>query len=351
MADRIHAESAFMKKGIQQLFPSYFAFVMSTGIVSVASHLLQYQFISNFLFVVNNIAYVVLIVLYFLRMVFFFSSFKSDLSDHAKGAGFLTIVAASCILGVQYILLKQNFFVSAALWFFSLVGWLVLVYAFLTTIAVKKWKPSLEEGINGGWLLLVVSTQSLSILGTQLSVQLPVNKLILLFTTLCFYLLGFLLYIILITIIIYRLLFFALKAEEFTPTYWIDIGAAAISTLAGLTLVKNINGNALQSFIPAINLVNILAWASATWWIPIVLILELWRHKQIPLKYRASYWSMVFPLGMYTAATFNLSAAMQLPFLQTISQVFIYVAWFAWLITFAGMCFSWKQLFIAGRVS
>ena len=56
-----------------------------------------------------------------------------------------------------------------------------------------------------------------------------------LFLSLVLYLVGFLLYIILITIIIYRLSFFPLNAEEFTPTYWIDMGAAAISTVAGAT--------------------------------------------------------------------------------------------------------------------
>lgn len=336
-----------LRKGVQELFPAYFALVMSTGIVSVASHVLGYEAISNALFWINVSAYILLFVLYTLRVCFFFSQFREDLSSHAKGPGLLTIVAASCILGVQFALLKQRFPAAIILWIFSLVVWLLLVYSFVVLIFIKKEKPSPETGISGAWLLLVVSSQSIAVLGTQLAPHLLADVQPAFFLTTSFYLLGFLLYIILITIIIYRLAFYPLKAEEFNPTYWIDMGAAAISTVAGTTLVKSIGGLApFASFVPVLHVVNLLAWASATWWIPIVVVLEIWRQRQIPLNYNPGYWSMVFPLGMYTLATFRLSESMQLPFLQGLSRWFIFVAWIAWGVTFVAMCYSLlKQLF------
>jgi tellurite resistance protein TehA-like permease len=46
---------------------------------------------------------------------------------------------------------------------------------------------------------------------------------------------------------------------------------------------------------------------------------------------------MVFPLGMYTISTLQLSKALALDFLLFIPRIFIFVALAAWLITFVGL--------------
>lgn len=50
------------------------------------------------------------------------------------------------------------------------------------------------------------------------------------------HLLGCVLYILLITLTFYRFAFFRLMPETLTPAYWINMGAVAITTLAGATL-------------------------------------------------------------------------------------------------------------------
>ncbi len=109
-----------LKIGVQNFSPDYFALAMSTGIISIASNMLGYHFISNWLFVVNNIEFVILLIIFILRLLFFFPDFKRDLSSHAEGAGFLTIVAASCILGTEYGLLEFHFERAVILWCFAL---------------------------------------------------------------------------------------------------------------------------------------------------------------------------------------------------------------------------------------
>ena len=54
---------------------------------------------------------------------------------------------------------------------------------------------------------------------------------------------------------------------------------------------------------PAITTVTVASWADATWWIPLLLMLTFWRYAigAVRLHYRLEYWSMVFPLGMYSA--------------------------------------------------
>jgi tellurite resistance protein TehA-like permease len=64
-----------------------------------------------------------------------------------------------------------------------------------------------------------------------------------------------------------------------------------------------------------------------------------WRHvlRRDKLRYEPQLWGMVFPLGMYTTGTFQLSRAADLPFLEVIPRIFIFVALAAWLATFAGL--------------
>ncbi len=328
------------KQGIQELFPGYFALVMATGIVSIAAHLLNLQLVAQILLVFNSFAYGILWVLYLARLVIYPKQVAKDLGEHARGPGFFTIVAGTCVLGSQFVLVVKDTLTAGILWFVGCVLWIVLIYTIFTLLIVKPEPPALDQGINGTWLVAVVATQSISVLGTLLAGGMGGWEDIFLFISLVMYTLGGMLYILLITLIFYRLVFFNINPEQLTAPYWINMGALAISTLAGDLLILNASKwSFLGGILPFLKGLNILFWATATWWIPLLVILGAWRHiyKRYPLRYEPQYWSLVFPLGMYTVSTFQLANALVLPALDIIPRFFIYIALGAWLLTFIGL--------------
>jgi tellurite resistance protein TehA-like permease len=329
-----------LSRAAADLFPGYFALVMATGIISIACFLLGMQKISLVLLIVDVVAYAVLGILLLLRLLFFFSRVKADINDHVRGPGFFTVVAGTCVLGSALLIVVERYRPALLLWFAGLALWLVIMYAFFTAVTVHENKPSIEAGLNGAWLLAVVATQSISVLGTLLASRLGDYSELVLFFTLCMFLLGCMLYLILITLIFYRFTFLSVTTAALTPPYWINMGAVAITTLAGARLIIAAPGwsllNEMTAFLKGFTL---FFWAAGTWWIPLLLVLGFWRHvvKKFPLKYDPQYWGMIFPLGMYTVCTFQLSNAIHFPELMVIPRYFIYFALAGWLAAFFGL--------------
>ena len=83
----------------------------------------------------------------------------------------------------------------------------------------------------------------------------------------------------------------------------------------------------------------VLAWATATFWFPVMIAIGVWRHlvNRVPLRYHPAYWALVFPIGMYGVATYRMIAVTGLDDLDLVPRLALAMALIAWTAAFCGL--------------
>jgi len=318
--------------------PGCFAFVMATGIVAVAAEQTGLAAIAGGLAAIGAMAYAALGSLLAVRLVRHRRRVAADLADPMLAPGFFTVAAATAVLGADFTIVVGWQPAAVALWFVALAIWLVSTYAVFFFAIVGGPRASGDAGPGGAWLLACVATQGIAVLGTAVAAFFA-DPGPAIGVSLGAFMLGALLYLALITLVLQRLVFLGVSAKALTPPYWISMGAAAISTLAGASLILDGGASpAAAALLPFLEGLTLLFWTAGTWWIPLLAALAVWRHlvRHEPLVYDVQLWSMVFPLGMYSAATRRLSEATALPLLAVVAQAFFWIALLSWAWAAAG---------------
>jgi tellurite resistance protein TehA-like permease len=158
-----------------------------------------------------------------------------------------------------------------------------------------------------------------------------------------FWTFGVLVYLIFIALIMYRFFFFRVLPGDLKPPYWINMGAMAITTVAGVRLLDAPSPTAfLQSVRPYIEGFTVMMWAWGTWWIPLLLIIGVWKYGvyREPIRYDPALWSIVFPLGMYSTSLQLLTHIPGLDFLAVVGPASAWIAFVAWALVAAGWVWS-----------
>jgi tellurite resistance protein TehA-like permease len=329
---------------LKSLSPGCFAMVMATGIVAISAELHGLPQVGQALFWLNALFLAALLLASGARLVRHARDVAADMRSLGRGVGFFTLPAALAVFGTQLDLQRGDVEFATVFWAIAALLWFGMTYGLLGVLITQRDKPPMARVLHGGWLVIVVAPQSLVILGVLLAAHgaFAGAEPVVLFGALVLWLAAGALYFWIITLIVHRLAFMPFEPQDLSPTDWINMGAVAISALAGATLVEHAALSPLvRDVLPFVKGFTLLFWAIATAWIPILAVLSAWRLLSgVPIAYQMLDWGGVFPLGMYSVSTYNLMQVMDAPFLAVVSKPFTIVALAAWLWGFAGFALS-----------
>lgn len=289
--------------------PDVFAAVMATGIVSIAAADHHYRWISDVLAAMAMVSLPVLVVVTT-------SSWRRnplDCRDPDVMVRLFTYVAACAVLGGRFAEHRIVLWVLTAL---ALHGWLSLAPVVVHRMWGDRW-TGLRDRARGAWELASVGTSAVAAVFADLHWLVP---------ALLFWAIAILLYCGMTGLILWRTTHERLDRDGFEPDSWILMGGLAIATLAG---------DHIHRLWPVgvVEVVTIVTWVVATLWIPPLVYFGLRRINRWPesRQFAGIWWAMVFPLGMYSAATFAMAAETGWASLTTVSLVFCWVGIAAWL--------------------
>ena len=325
------------REAVGRLPAGSFAFVMATGIVSTALGIVGWQPASIALLVIAVGSLIVLAVLTAARLALFRSAVMLDARDPKCAFGFFTIVAALNVVGIRLYSSEQPV-ATIVLAILSVPLWLLLTYGIPGNLMLRPRTGPVAADIDGSWFLWVVGTQSVATVAAVIGKT--SGNAALAEVAVALWGIGVMLYIMLATLVTLRLLTVASKPSSFTPSYWIYMGATAITVLAGsriLILASDLP--ILKATGPLVSGLTYVLWAFGGWWVPLLVIFGIWRHvvNHERLRYQAAMWSIVFPLGMYSVASMHFGTVTRLPFLVTVGRIGTGIAAVVWVAVAIGM--------------
>ncbi|OBF56263.1 C4-dicarboxylate ABC transporter [Mycobacterium sp. 852002-50816_SCH5313054-b] len=298
--------------------PDAFAAVMATGILSIAARDHGYQAISEILGVLATLSLLALIVL----VVVTRALAPWDLRDPDVTLRLFTFVAACAVLDSR---LASHRIVLQVLGVVALTAWLALLALTARNMSARPW-AALRDRAHGAWELASVGTSGLAIVAAMAARQ----ERWWLWVAVPVWVAALCIYVLMTWLILWRAVSERQDRDGFEPDSWILMGGLAIATLAG----DHIHDLAPAWLGGPVLAIAVVTWVAATLWIPPLMHLGLRRIGQRPtiLAFAGVWWALVFPLGMYSAASYAMVAQIHQNALLTVSLVFFWDALAAWLI-------------------
>ncbi len=255
---------------------------------------------------------------------------RADLRNPVAGALYGTFPGGLLVLAIGIATIGPSVadegVVAAVVALLAIVGIalaFILSVAFAALLFVSRGVEA--QTVNGAWFIppvvnIIVPVVLVSLAPHVAAADLPG----LLVAGYAFWGMGFMLFVLVASLLYDRLVFHPLPGAPLAPSLWIGLGPVGVGSLALVRLASAGaptwgDASAVVSVVSAIGATAL--WGFGIWWLAAAIVLLAAYLRQAPLPYGLGWWGFTFPLGAFTAATLALARTWHAGSLEALAVV------------------------------
>ncbi len=284
--------------------PSWFAMVMGTGVFATSTHIISENFeipwlssLFNLLVAFNFIAFLSILFLWLLHLSLFPAESKEELRHPVRGNFYVMVGIAGLALSLNLSLFGLQI-PALALWIFSSL-FVIIVQMLLMFLTFVGERVRLEH-INPVWFLGTTGLLLIPSVGVSMMPG-EINSYYLLIFDYAFGT-GFLFYLSLLAIWLYRFILHEPLKGEFIPLFWINMGPIG-AAMTSLMTYFHIHPEEMSSAL----FFALIFLGFGTWWFVMSVMVTIYYARNVKFSYRSVWWSFTFPLGQFLVGTLYLN--------------------------------------------
>ena len=319
---------------VRNFNPAWFASVMGTGAVAIASYKYSSYWsplkeVGIALTYLNVILYVVLLVPWILRWIRYRKDALEDLRHPSKGHFYGTSGAATIVLAAQFLAVLHNQTVAWYLWLWGLV--LTFIFAFWMSYEVFIAGEVDLRHLSPAWYIPPVALVILPFGAAFMRTTTGYTQELVTIVNYLGWGAGFFLYLVLYAIVTLRFIRHELMPPQMAPLIWMNLGPIGASITALFALVNN---SSIATSKDPLFIFAFFLWGLGFWWLVMAVALTLHYIRNMSLPYSLAWWAFIFPLGAFTNATMDLGSVFGLELMRLFGYCLLWLLLALWSVTF-----------------
>jgi tellurite resistance protein TehA-like permease len=155
-----------------------------------------------------------------------------------------------------------------------------------------------------------------------------------LFSSYAFWGMGFILFLLVLSLLHDRLVLHPLPLAAMAPSLVITLGPVGVGALA-LIRIAAAGAPVFGPLAPTVDLISLIAasmlWGFGLWWFAAAAVVMVRYLASGPLPYGMGWWAFTFPLGAFTMATLTLARAWRLSSVEDLAVGLVVLLVLLWL--------------------